>query len=174
MKRTITNTPEINDSIKAIQASLPALKESEIIPYCYQDMAADFMQGKINIGIWDLLIRQKFTGLGDEKRSPTRGCVIDDHNYMVVVTGFEPKNNDYAYFHRPGTKKAPLAFVTKLVLYYQRMKLNGTLKDSQTEPSVLADDSIELVLNAAHKAAELIKSGNVDKVYDFIKMEVGG
>lgn len=126
MRRTINNSIEIEAGISEISSAVPALKPSEIIAYAYQDMANDFKSGEIDNSIWEALLKyrpedQKYAN--QSGFSSTKNIYIDDDAYDTVIVGNKP-NNIWAYMKRDGVKRAPLAFVTKLVLNYARMKLS--------------------------------------------------
>lgn len=113
MKRTINNQPEIEASIQAISAAVPAIKPSEVIAYSYKEMSNDLRNGVIDDTIWDSLRMLRFDDAETEGAS-TRGCRIDDIDYDIVVT---------SYAGDPGTGKVSLMNMTKLVLFYERKKM---------------------------------------------------
>lgn len=173
MKRTMNNPPEVEASIQCIQNYVPTLKSSEVIGYSYKDMGIDFKSGIIDISIWDELMKLKYD---DEKvtGASTRGCYIDDEDYALVFTGASGEDNNWAYMKREGVKRAPLAFVTRLVLYYERMKLMKAEAESENEVVEIETkseqiDGIELLRRVNDKAAKIIKSGNIEKIIKFLE-----
>ena len=162
MNRTMNNPIEIEASIVDINSSLPALKKSEVIAYSYKEMANDFKNGKIDISIWEELLKQDFGDKENEndfKRSDTRSCPIDDEDYDVVVTGKSGIENTWAYLKRDGVKRAPLAFVTRLVLYYVRMKLHAQKEEVVPGAVEAMNIDTEVVLGdlKADEASRLIR-----------------
>lgn len=185
MKRTMNNSPEIEACIQAVRNYIPTLKSSEVIPYAYKDMAIDFLNGTIDVSVWDRLMKFKYND--KLEGSSTRGCYIDDEDYAVVFTGESSgssgKENDWAYMKRQAVKRAPLAFVTRLVLYYERNKLElegrkerealkeaviENVKDKTTDTEEQMN-YMELLKGACDKAAELIREGDIEKVKRFIE-----
>jgi hypothetical protein len=167
----MNNPPEIEASIQEIQAIIPTLKSSEVIGFAYKDMGLDFKNGLIDISIWDDLMKLKF----DDKISDlasTRGCYIDDEDYAIVFTGTSSEDNNFAYMKRPSVKRASLAFVTRLVLYYERRKLKDrkNLKRSdRAEVKIECLNGVELYRQVNEKAAELILAGKLDRILDFLE-----
>lgn len=157
MNRTMRNSIEIVASNNAINEMVPALKDTEIISFSYRKMAQDFKNGVINGSIWDELLKLDF---GDKKKElsfpETRGCSIDDDDYDTVVTG-KDKNNTWAYMKRGGVNRAPLAYVTKLVLYYIRKKLHDEQLLAENKEAVEVGTKVKLGDLNAEEASRLIR-----------------
>ncbi len=124
MKKNIRQNIQIAASTEDINKKVPALKETEIPKYAFHVMADDFRKGIIDGNIWDELVKRDYD---DEKREidfpESRGCTIEDDDFDCVVEGKNDPDNNWAYMKRDGVSRAPLAHVTKLVLYYVRGKL---------------------------------------------------
>ena len=172
VKRTVRQSQEMAACIKAISEELPALKESEIVPYCYHLMAQDFLNGTIDASIWPKMLKQNF----EDKQvaySETRGITVELEDFNVVVTGKKDGKNDgdntWAYMAQPGVARAPLALVTKLVLYYVRLKLVGE-KEAEAKPKVQATnvDCLEIMEKAVATTIELLREGNFKKIFRYI------
>jgi hypothetical protein len=149
MKKNIRQNIQIAASIEDINKRVPALKETEIPKYAFHVMADDFRKGLIGGDIWDELVKRDYN---DKKRKidfpESRGCTIEDEDFDCVVVGKNDPDNTWAYMKRDGVSRAPLAHVTKLVLYYVR----GKLIDEDNRPAISAarrdttvEDRLELL-----------------------------
>lgn len=159
MNKTIRNSIEIAASIKDINEMLPGLKESEIIGYAYNIMARDIANGDLrSTTIWDDLLKLDF---GDKKKeikfAETRGCSINDDDFTIVINKDEA--NPAAYLNRKNVFRAPLAAVTKLVLYYVRKKLHEQEKSKVNEERKMTVKDVDIVLGElkANETDRLVK-----------------
>lgn len=177
IKKTMRQTKEIAASNKAISEDVRALKETEIPGYCYNVMAQDFKNGVIDISIWPKMLKQDF---GDKKVdiefSETRGITIDSDDFDVVVNGKKNGKNDpdntWAYLKQDGVSRAPLAHVTKLVMYYVRLKLmHEKEQEVKTEVNTVNVDCLEVMEKVVAKTAELLRKGDFDTVRKYIEEE---
>lgn len=169
MNKTIRNSFEIAASIRAINDMIPGLKETEVVPYAYKIMARDISNKEVDATVWDDMLKVRFED-GEIEFSETRGISIDDADFKIVIE----KNDDYpaAYLNREGVTRAPLAYVTKLVLFYVRLKLakeNVEKTENATAVNITNIDGVELLGKVNAKATALIMSGNYEKVLNFIK-----
>lgn len=177
MKRTMNNSVEIEASIQDINALVPTLKSSEVIAFSYNDMAKDFLDGEIDLSIWNELMKLDFA---DKKKNieykSTRAFYADDQDFAIVFTGESGSENTWAYMRREGVRRAPLSFVTRLVLYFERRKLHQLVAESklqlaevQAKAEVKNIDGVELLRRINDKAAKLIISGNIKKIFEFLE-----
>ena len=169
MKRTMNNSVEIEASIQDINTLVPTLKSSEIIAFSYNDMAKDFLNGEIDISIWSQLLKLDF---GDKKRNieykSTRAFYADDLDFSIVISGDSGSDNTWAYMKREGVRRAPLSFVTKLVLYYERKKRDES-KLGLAELQAKSIEGVELLKQVNDKAANLILVGDLVKILEFLE-----
>lgn len=112
-RKTIRNTNDIVASIKYIAREVPGLREHEIVGYAFEVMAKDLKDEVIDSRIWNKLTKIDFEDARFEY-SDTRGVSIEDDVLQFVID---------SYMERDEVKRAPLAYVTKLVLVYVRQKL---------------------------------------------------
>ncbi len=171
MNKTIRNSFEIAASIRAVNEMLPGLKETEVVPYAYRMMAEDIVKGEVNASVWDDMLKISFDDNMIEYPE-TRGISIDDSDFKIVIE----KNPDYpaAYLNREGVTRVPLAYVTRLVLYYVRLKLtkeNSEKTENDIATNVTNIDAVDLLRAVNEKAAELIISGDLKKVLEFLRRD---
>lgn len=127
-RKTIRNNNEIVASINDIAEMIPALRETEIIGYSFNDMANDLNEGLIDDEVWNILAKKDFHD--KEKKlaySETRGVAVEDEAYNKIIK---------SYMARDEVKRAPFAYVTKLVLFYVREKLykqNDVINDTNSQ-----------------------------------------
>lgn len=160
MKKTIRNNADIASCVNAIGKMLPALKETEVIPYCYHIIAQDIVNCVISPEIWDSLPKLSFK-IENITFSETRGVTLNDEDYTTVAN---------FYLSRPNVKRAPLAYMTKLVLLYTRNKLEeATISPTDvTNAELNKEEAVKLLSMVNSKAAELIISGKLDKIMAFL------
>lgn len=146
---------------------VPGLKETEVIGYAYKMMAQDISNNVVEVSVWDDMLKLDF---GDKEKklefSETRGCYVADADFEIVIN----KNKKYpaAYLNRENVNRAPLAYVTKLVLYYVRLKLQKE-KNAAQKIEIQNLDGVELLSRVTDRAANLILNGNIGKILDFLK-----
>ena len=113
---------------------------------------------------------------GDENANlefpETRGIMIDSDDFDIIVTGKKRGQNDqentWAYLRPGGAKRAPLAHVTKLVVYYERSKLIQKEKESKYD-SAMNTDGLELMEKVVAKTAALLRDGDYETVLNYIE-----
>ncbi len=124
MKRNIRQNIQIAASVEDINKRVPALKETEVVKFAYHVMASDFRKKVIGAEIWDELLKRDYQDGKKKIDFPeSRGCTFEDDDWDCVVVGKNDPDNTWAYLKRDGVSRAPLALITKLVLYYTRGKL---------------------------------------------------
>ena len=177
IKRTIRQGKEIYQSIISINKTLPALKESEIVGYSYHLMRQDFDNNIIDITIWDKLLKYNFNDSSKKTAMPadTRGITIDSDDFDVVVNGKrngkdDPKNT-WAYLKQDGVSRASMQFITKLVLYYVRGKLQNEKKEATNVAGTINIDGVDLMLKVSERTAELLRKGDVKTINKYLKGE---
>lgn len=159
-RKTIRNTNEIVASINCIAKMMPGLREPEIVGYAFDVMACDIKSHVINDLVWNDLTKIDFK---DSKIdfSETRGVAIEDDAWQVIMD---------SYLAREEVQRAPLAYVTKLVLAYVRQKLQLEIKHEEPE-QVLES---EIISNEEHKGKRTLETNkSAEKLGDLNAGEVG-
>lgn len=158
-RKTIRNSNEIVASINDIARMVPGLREPEIVGYAFDVMAKDINAKVINDFVWNDLSKINFKDPKIEF-SDTRGISIDDDAWQIIMS---------SYMKREEVQRAPLAYVTKLVLAYVRQKLHLELKFENSE-QVLEND---LIVNEEHQSKRTLGTKCVEKLGDLNAEEVG-
>ncbi len=158
-RKTIRNSNEIVASINYIAQKIPGLREPEIVGYAFDVMAKDIEAHVIDDFVWNDLSKIDFKDSKIEF-SDTRGVSIEDDAWQVIMD---------SYMAREEVQRAPLAYVTKLVLAYVRQKLQmeNELEDSE---QVLKS---EVFANEEHQSKRTLDTKCVDKLGDLNAEEVG-
>ena len=159
MKRTIRNSNEIVASINYIARMVPGLREPEIVGYAFNVMAKDIKAQIIDDLVWNDLSKIDFKAPKIEF-SDTRGVSIEDDAWQIIMD---------SYMAREEVQRAPLAYVTKLVLAYVRQKLQLEIKFEDSE-QVLES---EVTINAEHQGKRTLETKSVAKLGDLNAEEVG-
>ncbi len=98
------------------------LKESEVIPYAYHVFATDIKKDNLSKDIWIEISEIDFKDKEKNiKFAETRGVSAEEKDYREVI-------EHYLITHQ----KAPLAYVTRLVLLYVRKKLYEQYNEKET------------------------------------------
>ncbi|MBD5490283.1 MAG: hypothetical protein HDR13_16110 [Lachnospiraceae bacterium] len=115
MNKTIRQNIIIAASVEDIMKLSPQiLKESEVIPYAYNVLATDIEKNNLSKDIWTEISELDFKDKDKElKFAETRGVSVENKIYDQVI-------EHYLDTHQ----RAPLAYVTRLVLLYARKKLH--------------------------------------------------
>ena len=156
MRKTIRNNKDIVGSINCIAQLVPGLREPEIVGFAFAEMAEDLKRGLIDDLIWNDLARIDFKDETSEF-SDTRGITIEDEDWTTVME---------SYMVRDEVKRAPLAYVTKLVLAYVRKKME---KEKNSEKIV------EIARDVTNSNGEVETVGaNIKKDYalNFVRLEM--
>lgn len=158
-RKTIRNSNEIVASINYIAQKVPGLREPEIVGYAFDVMAKDIEAHVIDDFVWNDLSKIDFKDSKIEFND-TRGVSIEDDAWQVIMD---------SYMAREEVQRAPLAYVTKLVLAYVRQKLQmeNELEDSE---QVLKS---EVFANEEHQSKRTLDTKCVDKLGDLNAEEVG-
>lgn len=154
-RKTIRNSNEIVASINYIAKMVPGLREPEIVRYAFDVMAKDIKAQVIDDFVWNDLSKIDFKDSQIEF-SDTRGVSIEDDAWQVIMD---------SYMAREEVQRAPLAYVTKLVLAYVRQKLQLEIKLEDSE-QVLES---EVIANEEHQS----ETKCVEKLGDLNAEEVG-
>lgn len=152
-RKTIRNSNEIVASINYIARMLPGLREPEIVGYAFDVMANDIRARIVNDFIWNDLSKIDFK---DSKMefSDTRGVSIEDDAWQVIMN---------SYLARQEVKRAPLAYVTRLVLAYVRQKLEDS--EQILESKVITNEE-------HHQSKRTLDTKCVEKLGDLNAEEV--
>lgn len=158
-RKTIRNSNEIVASINYIARMLPGLREPEIVGYAFDVMAKDIKAKIIDDFVWNDLSKIDFK---DSKMefSDTRGVSIKDDAWKVIMD---------SYMAREEVQRAPLAYVTKLVLAYVRQKLQLEIKLEDSEQILES----EMITNEEHQSKRTLEIKCVEKLGDLNAEEVG-
>lgn len=152
-RKTIRNSNEIVASINYIARMVPGLREPEIVGYAFDVMAKDIKAQIINDFVWNDISKIDFK---DSKMefSDTRGVSIEDDAWQVIMD---------SYMAREEVQRAPLAYVTKLVLAYVRQKLEDSEQISESK----------VITNEEHQSKRTLETKYVEKLGDLNAEEVG-
>lgn len=158
-RKTIRNSNEIVASINYIARMVPGLREPEIVGYAFDVMAKDIKAQIIDDFVWNDLSKIDFK---DSKMefSDTRGVSIEDDAWQVIMD---------SYMAREEVQRAPLAYVTKLVLAYVRQKLQLEIKLEDSEQILES----EVITNEEHQSKRNLETKCVEKLGDLNAEEVG-
>lgn len=158
-RKTIRNSNDIVASINYIAQKVPGLREPEIVGYAFNVMSKDIKAHVIDDFVWNDLSKIDFKDSKIEF-SDTRGVSIEDDAWQVIMD---------SYMAREEVQRAPLAYVTKLVLAYVRQKLQmeNELEDSE---QVLKS---EVFASEEHQSKRTLDTKCVDKLGDLNAGEVG-
>lgn len=158
-RKTIRNSNEIVASINYIARMVPGLREPEIVGYAFDVMAKDIKAQIIDDFVWNDLSKIDFK---DSKMefSDTRGVSIEDDAWQVIMD---------SYMAREEVQRAPLAYVTKLVLAYVRQKLQLEIKLEDSEQILES----EVITNEERQSKRTLETKCVEKLGDLNAEEVG-
>lgn len=158
-RKTIRNSNEIVASINYIARMVPGLREPEIVGYAFDVMAKDIKAQIIDDFVWNDLSKIDFK---DSKMefNDTRGVSIEDDAWQIIMD---------SYMAREEVKRAPLAYVTKLVLAYVRQKLQS---ETKLEDSAQVLES-EVITNEDYQSKRTVETKCIEKLGDLNAEEVG-
>lgn len=159
MRKTIRNTNEIVASINNIAKMVPGLREPEIVGYAFDVMAKDLKDQVIDKFIWNELSKIDFKDSKVEY-SDTRGISIEDDVWQVVID---------SYMAREEVKRAPLAYITKLVLAYVRQKLQSEKVIQENEQFTES----KMGVDKEQQSKVTLGDKNVEELGDLKAEEVG-
>ncbi len=158
-RKTIRNSNEIVASINYIARMVPGLREHEIVGYAFDVMAKDIKAQIIDDFVWNDLSKIDFKDSKVEF-SDTRGVSIEDDAWQVIMD---------SYLAREEVQRAPLAYVTKLVLAYVRQKLQLEIKLEDSEQAL----ENEVITDEEYQSKRTLETKCVAKLGDLNTEEVG-
>ena len=157
MRKTIRNNKDIVGSINCIAQLVPGLREPEIVGFAFAEMAEDLKRGLIDDLIWNDLARIDFKDETTEF-ADTRGITIEDEDWTTVLE---------SYMVRDEVKRAPLAYVTKLVLAYVRQKKMEKEKNPENIVDIARD-----VTNSNVEVETVDANIKKDYALNFVRLEM--
>ena len=157
--KTISNCNEFVCSFIFIASLVHVFLEPEIVGYAFDVMAKDIKAQIIDDFVWNDLSKIDFKDSKIEF-SDTRGVSIEDDAWQVIMD---------SYMAREEVQRAPLAYVTKLVLAYVRQKLQLEIKLKDSEQILES----EVITNEKHQSKRTLETKCVEKLGDLNAEEVG-
>lgn len=170
---SIRQNEEIAANILAISRNLPAIKETEVVKTAYAVMANDCRKGLVNSTTWKNLLKTKYKDKKIINYSKTRGISYEKHDFDTIVFG-DNERSEFAYLKQGFTSRVSVAFITKLVTSYVRQKIENENKSNDkktnSETSVNTSDLeyLDLIEKALTRTVELIKSGDIKAINDYL------
>ena len=99
-------------------------------------------------------------GYDPSEYSSAKSFTVDVQDWTTVVGKFKNSFN---------LEKVRISYLTRLVLASYLMKLNNDTISEKVKPTTI--DALELLLKVNNKAAELIKTGQLNKIFEFLDTE---
>lgn len=166
ISKTMRQNIEVAVGTSEIMELNPRLgKDSDVFPYAYHEVASDIVKDPELVN-WDEVVLLDFKDRDAEMTFPeTRTVTADENDYKIVLEHFSK---------RPNVHRVQFAYLTRLVLLYTRKKLRdskGIIEIQNTsEEGIDNIDGVELLRRINDKAAELIKKGELSKIYEFLEV----
>lgn len=132
--------------------------QSEALYYAFKDAAED-------IPDWAEIAKVKFEEDTDVEIEPdysnTRTFMVDENDFEVVVDSFKSQLN---------IQKVRISYMTRLCILAARVRMGKEIAEEKKAVSVENVDGVELLRKVNDKAAELIKKGDLSKIYEFLEV----
>lgn len=129
---------------------------SEALFYAYKDAAE-------NIPDWNTIKKLKFNDdneVDEQAYGGTMSFTVDENDFEIVVESLKQQLN---------IEKVRISYMTRLCILAARTRLGSVEEKEDHIVEVQNVDGVDLLYRVNEKAANMIKSGNIEKIMRFLE-----